>query len=191
MTPADVIKTRLQVAARAGQTTYSGVVDCFRKILQEEGFRAFWKGAGGERRPRGGSEENVSNNLCGNSLASSPATSPRLQVLAAVWRDAGHLRAAAEVALRRLRRTVSMSVLDSSLQPLRGGVLCHAVDCRAMSRAAWIVAALITKMCRVTPLGGWEGGLVRSRHPVIPKSRDALKPLFYVIEYEYLHFKGH
>lgn len=48
MTPADVIKTRLQVAARAGQTTYSGVIDCFRKILKEEGFRAFWKGAGGK-----------------------------------------------------------------------------------------------------------------------------------------------
>lgn len=47
MTPADVIKTRLQVAARAGQTTYNGVIDCFRKILKEEGFRAFWKGAGG------------------------------------------------------------------------------------------------------------------------------------------------
>ncbi|XP_051479221.1 electrogenic aspartate/glutamate antiporter SLC25A12, mitochondrial isoform X1 [Apus apus] len=46
VTPADVIKTRLQVAARAGQTTYSGVVDCFRKILKEEGASAFWKGAG-------------------------------------------------------------------------------------------------------------------------------------------------
>uniref|UniRef100_A0A4W4GW64 EF-hand domain-containing protein n=1 Tax=Electrophorus electricus TaxID=8005 RepID=A0A4W4GW64_ELEEL len=46
VTPADVIKTRLQVAARAGQTTYSGVIDCFRKIMREEGFRAFWKGAG-------------------------------------------------------------------------------------------------------------------------------------------------
>ncbi|XP_028662133.1 calcium-binding mitochondrial carrier protein Aralar1 isoform X1 [Erpetoichthys calabaricus] len=46
VTPADVIKTRLQVAARAGQTTYSGVIDCFRKILREEGHRAFWKGAG-------------------------------------------------------------------------------------------------------------------------------------------------
>uniref|UniRef100_A0A8C1L9W9 Solute carrier family 25 member 12 n=1 Tax=Cyprinus carpio TaxID=7962 RepID=A0A8C1L9W9_CYPCA len=38
VTPADVIKTRLQVAARAGQTTYSGVIDCFRKILKEEGL---------------------------------------------------------------------------------------------------------------------------------------------------------
>ncbi|XP_051259727.1 electrogenic aspartate/glutamate antiporter SLC25A12, mitochondrial [Dicentrarchus labrax] len=46
VTPADVIKTRLQVAARAGQTTYSGVIDCFRKILKEEGFKAFWKGTG-------------------------------------------------------------------------------------------------------------------------------------------------
>uniref|UniRef100_A0AAY4ESX1 EF-hand domain-containing protein n=1 Tax=Denticeps clupeoides TaxID=299321 RepID=A0AAY4ESX1_9TELE len=46
VTPADVIKTRLQVAARAGQTTYNGVTDCFRKIMQEEGFRALWKGAG-------------------------------------------------------------------------------------------------------------------------------------------------
>ncbi|KAM8966702.1 electrogenic aspartate/glutamate antiporter SLC25A13, mitochondrial [Pelodytes ibericus] len=46
VTPADVIKTRLQVAARAGQTTYSGVIDCFRKILKEEGHRALWKGAG-------------------------------------------------------------------------------------------------------------------------------------------------
>uniref|UniRef100_A0A7N6ASC2 EF-hand domain-containing protein n=1 Tax=Anabas testudineus TaxID=64144 RepID=A0A7N6ASC2_ANATE len=46
VTPADVIKTRLQVAARAGQTTYSGVIDCFRKIMREEGFRALWKGAG-------------------------------------------------------------------------------------------------------------------------------------------------
>ncbi|XP_020507136.2 electrogenic aspartate/glutamate antiporter SLC25A12, mitochondrial isoform X2 [Labrus bergylta] len=46
VTPADVIKTRLQVAARAGQTSYNGVIDCFRKILKEEGFKAFWKGTG-------------------------------------------------------------------------------------------------------------------------------------------------
>ncbi|CAJ0605535.1 unnamed protein product [Cylicocyclus nassatus] len=44
VTPADVIKTRLQVAARAGQTTYSGVIDCARKIMMEEGPAAFWKG---------------------------------------------------------------------------------------------------------------------------------------------------
>ncbi len=37
VTPADVIKTRLQVAARQGQTTYNGVIDCARKIMREEG----------------------------------------------------------------------------------------------------------------------------------------------------------
>ncbi|XP_014274358.1 calcium-binding mitochondrial carrier protein Aralar1 isoform X2 [Halyomorpha halys] len=46
VTPADVVKTRLQVAAREGQTSYNGMVDAFRKIYREEGFRAFWKGAG-------------------------------------------------------------------------------------------------------------------------------------------------
>lgn len=45
-TPADVIKTRLQVKARAGQQTYRGVIDCVRKVWKEEGGRAFWKGAG-------------------------------------------------------------------------------------------------------------------------------------------------
>ncbi|XP_049842581.1 calcium-binding mitochondrial carrier protein Aralar1 isoform X1 [Schistocerca gregaria] len=45
VTPADVIKTRLQVVARAGQTTYNGVIDAARKIYTEEGPRAFWKGA--------------------------------------------------------------------------------------------------------------------------------------------------
>ncbi|XP_031635334.1 calcium-binding mitochondrial carrier protein Aralar1-like isoform X1 [Contarinia nasturtii] len=44
VTPADVIKTRLQVAARQGQTTYSGVMDAASKIMREEGPRAFWKG---------------------------------------------------------------------------------------------------------------------------------------------------
>ena len=44
VTPADVIKTRLQVAARKGQTSYSGVIDAARKIYAEEGFAAFWKG---------------------------------------------------------------------------------------------------------------------------------------------------
>ncbi|KAL1925359.1 uncharacterized protein VTP21DRAFT_242 [Calcarisporiella thermophila] len=43
-TPADVIKTRLQVEARKGQTTYSGITDAARKIMREEGFRAFFKG---------------------------------------------------------------------------------------------------------------------------------------------------
>lgn len=43
-TPADVIKTRLQVEARKGDTTYNGLTDCARKVFREEGFRAFFKG---------------------------------------------------------------------------------------------------------------------------------------------------
>ncbi|EPQ60252.1 mitochondrial carrier [Gloeophyllum trabeum ATCC 11539] len=43
-TPADVVKTRLQVEARKGQTTYKGMADAFATIYQEEGFRAFFKG---------------------------------------------------------------------------------------------------------------------------------------------------
>lgn len=39
-----MIKTRLQVAARQGQTTYNGVCDAAVKIMREEGPRAFWKG---------------------------------------------------------------------------------------------------------------------------------------------------
>ncbi|KAI9448846.1 mitochondrial inner membrane protein [Russula earlei] len=43
-TPADVVKTRLQVEARKGQTTYTGLADAFTKIYREEGFKAFFKG---------------------------------------------------------------------------------------------------------------------------------------------------
>lgn len=45
LTPADVIKTRLQVMARRGQATYNGIADCAVKIMRMEGPRAFWKGA--------------------------------------------------------------------------------------------------------------------------------------------------
>lgn len=44
-TPADVIKTRLQVEAKKGQSTYRGISDCARKIMAEEGPRAFLKGS--------------------------------------------------------------------------------------------------------------------------------------------------
>ncbi|KAJ3414686.1 phosphatidylinositol-3,5-bisphosphate 5-phosphatase [Chytridiales sp. JEL 0842] len=44
VTPADVIKTRLQVAARKGETTYTGLIDAAQKIFREEGVRAFFKG---------------------------------------------------------------------------------------------------------------------------------------------------
>lgn len=43
-TPADVVKTRLQVESRTGQTHYKGLFDAFSKIYREEGFKAFFKG---------------------------------------------------------------------------------------------------------------------------------------------------
>ncbi|KAL2119524.1 hypothetical protein VTJ04DRAFT_6485 [Mycothermus thermophilus] len=43
-TPCDVIKTRLQVEARKGDTTYTGLRHCAKTIWKEEGFRAFFKG---------------------------------------------------------------------------------------------------------------------------------------------------
>lgn len=46
VTPADVIKTRLQVRQKTGETVYKGIIDAVRKINKEEGATAFWKGAG-------------------------------------------------------------------------------------------------------------------------------------------------
>ncbi|KAF8445670.1 mitochondrial carrier [Boletus edulis BED1] len=43
-TPADVVKTRLQVEARQGQSHYKGLTDAFVKIYREEGFGALFKG---------------------------------------------------------------------------------------------------------------------------------------------------
>ncbi|KAI5801220.1 mitochondrial carrier domain-containing protein [Geopyxis carbonaria] len=43
-TPCDVIKTRLQVEARKGQTSYRGLVHAATTIWKEEGFKAFFKG---------------------------------------------------------------------------------------------------------------------------------------------------
>jgi len=43
-TPADVVKTRLQVEARKGDTHYKGLTDAFVKIYREEGFRTLFKG---------------------------------------------------------------------------------------------------------------------------------------------------
>ena len=43
-TPADVIKTRLQVVPRPGQQTYHGIVDAATKIYSQEGLSAFFKG---------------------------------------------------------------------------------------------------------------------------------------------------
>ncbi|CAK7206951.1 mitochondrial aspartate-glutamate transporter agc1 [Sporothrix eucalyptigena] len=43
-TPCDVIKTRLQVEARKGDTQYTGLRHAAKTILKEEGFKAFFKG---------------------------------------------------------------------------------------------------------------------------------------------------
>lgn len=43
-TPCDVIKTRLQVEARKGETQYRTLRHCAQTILQQEGFKAFFKG---------------------------------------------------------------------------------------------------------------------------------------------------
>ena len=44
--PIDVIKTRLQVINRKqGEPTYTGIIDCAQKIFNNEGVRAFYKGA--------------------------------------------------------------------------------------------------------------------------------------------------
>ncbi|AEO62499.1 uncharacterized protein THITE_2106721 [Thermothielavioides terrestris NRRL 8126] len=43
-TPCDVIKTRLQVEARKGESSYTGLRHAAKTIWKEEGFRAFFKG---------------------------------------------------------------------------------------------------------------------------------------------------
>ena len=43
-TPADVIKTRLQVKETDGKSKYNGLYDCAKKIYREEGAGAFLKG---------------------------------------------------------------------------------------------------------------------------------------------------
>lgn len=43
-TPCDVIKTRLQVEARKGDTSYVSLRHCAQTVWKEEGFKAFFKG---------------------------------------------------------------------------------------------------------------------------------------------------
>lgn len=43
-TPCDVIKTRLQVEARKGDTNYTSLRHCAQTVWREEGFKAFFKG---------------------------------------------------------------------------------------------------------------------------------------------------
>lgn len=44
-TPADVIKTRLQIESKGGEVKYRGIAHAFRVILKEEGPSAFFKGS--------------------------------------------------------------------------------------------------------------------------------------------------
>uniref|UniRef100_A0A673M1Y0 Mitochondrial glutamate carrier 1 n=1 Tax=Sinocyclocheilus rhinocerous TaxID=307959 RepID=A0A673M1Y0_9TELE len=45
--PCDVVKTRLQSLSKgANEETYSGIIDCFSKVMKREGPSAFLKGAG-------------------------------------------------------------------------------------------------------------------------------------------------
>ncbi|KAI3406045.2 AGC1 [Candida oxycetoniae] len=44
-TPADVIKTRLQVAGKKNDIKYRGIIDCGASILRTEGLSAFFKGS--------------------------------------------------------------------------------------------------------------------------------------------------
>ncbi|XP_067673980.1 mitochondrial glutamate carrier 1-like [Haliotis asinina] len=44
--PFDVVKTRLQTLHKGkGEQSYSGITDCFRKVMSNEGPKAFFKGA--------------------------------------------------------------------------------------------------------------------------------------------------
>ncbi|PBP17089.1 hypothetical protein BUE80_DR012028 [Diplocarpon rosae] len=43
-TPCDVIKTRLQVEARKGESSYTSLRQCAQTVFKEEGFKAFFKG---------------------------------------------------------------------------------------------------------------------------------------------------
>lgn len=44
-TPADVIKTRLQMETKHGEVRYKGIMQAFGTIMKEEGFTAFFKGS--------------------------------------------------------------------------------------------------------------------------------------------------
>lgn len=43
--PFDVVKTRLQAQKRSSMK-YKGIVDCFRKSVNEDGYRVLWRGLG-------------------------------------------------------------------------------------------------------------------------------------------------
>ncbi|GMY34200.1 mitochondrial arginine transporter BAC2-like [Fagus crenata] len=44
--PLDVIKTRLQAQSLSSLQKYTGIVDCFRRSVKEEGYHVLWRGLG-------------------------------------------------------------------------------------------------------------------------------------------------
>ncbi|KAK6153698.1 hypothetical protein DH2020_013337 [Rehmannia glutinosa] len=44
--PLDVIKTRIQAQSNSSVVKYSGIVDCFRRSVKEEGYNVLWRGLG-------------------------------------------------------------------------------------------------------------------------------------------------
>lgn len=44
--PLDVVKTRLQAQSPYVPLKYNGIVDCFRKSVNEEGYHVLWRGLG-------------------------------------------------------------------------------------------------------------------------------------------------
>jgi len=46
VTPADVVKTRMQIKPKNGEIPYSGLFNCFYRIYKTEGIKAFFKGMG-------------------------------------------------------------------------------------------------------------------------------------------------
>ncbi|KAI3463340.1 hypothetical protein Pfo_020003 [Paulownia fortunei] len=44
--PLDVIKTRIQAQSHSSVAKYSGIVDCFRRSVKEEGYNVLWRGLG-------------------------------------------------------------------------------------------------------------------------------------------------
>lgn len=102
VTPADVIKTRLQVVARKGQTTYNGIFDAARKIYKEEGFKAFWKGSIGKIISI---FFNISHDTIVERVNYSSSCS---KIIPTIWRNFADLRNSATIVLCRFWRNVRM-----------------------------------------------------------------------------------
>lgn len=44
--PLDVIKTRFQAQSQSTPSRYTGIVDCFRRSVKQEGYNVLWRGLG-------------------------------------------------------------------------------------------------------------------------------------------------